>query len=137
MGLFSKLETMPAFDIFWEVYPLKKGKGAARKAWVRAIRKISEEDVINGAIRYRQEKREQNTPGRYIKHPATWLNGECWDDEPDHRGVSSGAGPAGAVNDPIAAAVCRVVAERIGLRNRDEEREERVGVENSLFSFTK
>jgi hypothetical protein len=36
--------------------------------------------IIKGAARYRGD------PGReprYTKHPSTWLNGDCWADEPE------------------------------------------------------
>jgi hypothetical protein len=36
--------------------------------------------IIKGAARYRDD------PGReprYTKHPSTWLNGDCWADEPE------------------------------------------------------
>lgn len=69
------------FDEFWQVFPLRVGKGAARRAWPRALRAAGGdcERLLAGARRYRDDpNREQ----RYTKHPSSWLNGECWDDEP-------------------------------------------------------
>mgnify|MGYP001612762832 CR=1 FL=1 len=65
-----------AFDDFWAAYPLKKSKGFARAAWQRAIRKASPELIIAGAALY-----ASTAEPPYIKHPATWLNGECWADQ--------------------------------------------------------
>ena len=68
-----------AFDDFWSVYPKKVSKGFARTAWLRAIRKATADTIIEGAMRY-----AQTAEAPYIKHPATWLNAECWaDQEPE------------------------------------------------------
>ncbi|MFC4333882.1 hypothetical protein [Salininema proteolyticum] len=64
---------------FWDTYPLKKSKDGARKAWAKAIKRTAPADIIAGAERYRDD------PGRdprFTKHPTTWLNQGCWDDEP-------------------------------------------------------
>ena len=66
------------FDLFWSSYPLKVGKSAARAAFVKAMKQTDIDTIIAGAIRY------MNDPNRdpaYTKHPATWLNAGCWDDE--------------------------------------------------------
>lgn len=68
-----------AFDDFWAVYPLKKSKGFARAAWQRAVKKEDPIVIIEAAMRY-----AQTAEPPYIKHPATWLNAECWADaEPE------------------------------------------------------
>ena len=67
------------FELWYDEYPLKRSPAQALKAFIRARRNgATLDDLIQGAIRYR------NYPGRdpkYTKHPATWLNGECWRDE--------------------------------------------------------
>jgi hypothetical protein len=68
------------FAEFWTSYPKKAGKGQARKAWATARRRGTDPAVIiAGARRYAADP---NREDEYTKHPATWLNGECWDDEP-------------------------------------------------------
>ena len=72
-------DTVPnSFDAFWSVYPLRKGKGQARTAYVRALRKASPEAIADGAKRYASDPRRDP---KFTAHPATWLNGERWDDE--------------------------------------------------------
>lgn len=67
------------FDEFWRVYPLRKAKGAAKTAWTKALKRATPERIIAGANEYASDpNRDQD----YTKHPATWLNGDCWDDEP-------------------------------------------------------
>jgi hypothetical protein len=65
------------FKEFWEVFPRKIGKGAARKAFRNALNRASGEEIVAGAKRYRPKDLE------FCKHPATWLNADCWLDEPD------------------------------------------------------
>lgn len=69
------------FERFWGVYPRKVAKQKARQAWGKALKKVSAELIIEVAGRY---AREQADPWRaqFTKHPATWLHGGCWDDEP-------------------------------------------------------
>lgn len=69
----------PGFDEFWEVYPLKVGKGAARKAFEKATRRIPATIIIRGATRY---KLDPNRVQAYTAHATTWLNGERWSDQP-------------------------------------------------------
>lgn len=68
-----------AFDEFWSIYPAKKAKGAARKAWAKAVKSTDPYLIIAGATRYCSDERVLKG---YIQNPATWLNGEGWDDEP-------------------------------------------------------
>jgi hypothetical protein len=67
------------FVEFWSCYPRRSGKGHARAAWEKAIRKDSPKDIIAGAVRYRDDP---NREKEYTAMPATWLNGERWSDEP-------------------------------------------------------
>lgn len=65
------------FEAFWKSYPRRVAKGAARKAWDKAIKKASLETMLKAITDYVAKKPEKID----FKHPATWLNGECWDDE--------------------------------------------------------
>lgn len=69
------------FDRFWSVYPNKKGKGAARTAFAKAIAKgVSVEDLITAVERQKHSRQWTRDNGDYIPHPATWLNQERWED---------------------------------------------------------
>ncbi|MCY1237870.1 hypothetical protein D9M72_505820 [compost metagenome] len=65
------------FQMFWVSYPRRVAKGAARKAWDKAIKKTTLENMLKAISEYVAKKPEKID----FKHPATWLNGECWDDE--------------------------------------------------------
>lgn len=71
--------TLIGFDAFWRAYPRREGKGAARKAWDRAIRRARAEDIIAGAQRYGADP---NRVDQFTAHASTWLNAERWTDEP-------------------------------------------------------
>lgn len=69
-----------SFEEFWNVYPRKAGKEAARKAFVKAFQ-ADGEDVLAGATRYANDPylpQDKN----FIPHPATWLNAGRWSDDP-------------------------------------------------------
>ena len=71
----------PGFDEFWRQYPRKVEKKATVKAYAKALREgASPDDIIAAVCRYAAER--VGEPVRYTKHPATWLNAGCWDDEP-------------------------------------------------------
>ncbi|MGI9485455.1 MAG: hypothetical protein ACR2RF_06145 [Geminicoccaceae bacterium] len=69
------------FDEFWTLCPRKKGKGAARKAYAKARKLAEESELIDAIRRFRQECLGKDPD--FICHPATWLNQERWEDEPD------------------------------------------------------
>jgi hypothetical protein len=68
---------------FWPLYPKRVAKGAARKAFIRIL--VAERATVGelkaGAARYAAERAGKDE--EFTKHPATWLNGECWKDEPN------------------------------------------------------
>jgi len=65
------------FSAFWNAYGHKKAVGAARRAYGIAIKRASPETIIEGARVYALTRNPQ-----FVKNAATWLNGECWADDP-------------------------------------------------------
>lgn len=80
-----------AFEQFWAEYPRKKDKGHARKAFEKALDKTSLEKILEGVRLY--AKQEADNEIEFIAYPATWLNGERWEDEYDVRPVRETPGP--------------------------------------------
>jgi hypothetical protein len=73
---------------FWANYPRKTEKKSAL-AKLDAIRKSNNVPWASfqaGVARY--AKHVAGTEERYIKHPTTWLNRGCWDDE--HAAINGG-----------------------------------------------
>lgn len=69
------------FETFWNAYPKKKSKGTARKAFAKAIQKTDFGTIMNALYKMRDTKEWTKDDGQYVPYPATWLNGEGWDDE--------------------------------------------------------
>lgn len=67
------------FDRFWQTYPRREGKEAARKAFTKGRRGTDPERIITGAARFRDDPNRQP---EFTPHPATWLNAGRWDDDP-------------------------------------------------------
>lgn len=71
--------TIPSFDVFWNLYPRKVGKFAAKTAFEKALTKTDLDTILEGV------KRFANDPNRvqeFTPHPSTWLNQGRWEDEP-------------------------------------------------------
>lgn len=69
---------LDGFEEWWKVYPHKVGKGAAIRAWPRAVTSASPDELMAGVRRYIEEKPSD----RPWANPATWLNQDRWLDEP-------------------------------------------------------
>ncbi|MFI0897721.1 helix-turn-helix domain-containing protein [Streptomyces sp. NPDC020983] len=75
-------EDLTAFGDFWLLYPKKRDRAAALKAWKAAVAAGADPArITEGARQYANERAGQDP--KYTKYPATWLNKGCWDDEPD------------------------------------------------------
>jgi hypothetical protein len=92
----SAADVKSAFEEWWCQYPKRVSKGAARKAYQRIIKskQATVEQLKLGAMRYAASVTSHDF--KFIKHPATWLNGECWADEPDRQPAPTDARPATA-----------------------------------------
>ncbi len=70
---------MDDFDDFWQAYPRKVGKAAARKAFAKALKVATVDEIafgLSGQVSALSAKEKQ-----FIPHASTWLNGERWNDE--------------------------------------------------------
>ena len=68
------------FEEFWNYYPKKVDKGAAIRAFRKAVKNHDVKEIIQGAIYYAADI---NLPEKaFIKNPATWLNAEAWNNGP-------------------------------------------------------
>jgi len=78
VGLFPK--TNPTFEDFWHVWPRKAHRKEAVRAWGRLSLKNRSAAVL-GVQRHVSYWKISGTQTRYIPLPATFLNGEHWEDE--------------------------------------------------------
>lgn len=67
-------------DAFWAKYPNRKAKAHAMKALdkIAFAGKTAWTDLMAGLERYISSP---DVLRGFVKHPATWLNAECWKDE--------------------------------------------------------
>ena len=66
---------------FWNLYPKKKKKKEALNAWLKASPPIQ---LVLNAIAWQKQQRDWvKEDGKFIPHPATYINGNRWEDEPD------------------------------------------------------
>lgn len=79
-----------AFENWWPHVPRKVDKQDARKAFKAAIKKIDLDLLIAATDRWAETC--AGTEPRYVKHPARWLRGECWNNEY----IATTPGPNGA-----------------------------------------
>lgn len=73
------------FSDFWGMYPRRVAKKDARKAWEK-IPPIYHNQILVALFEWRRIWLDRNEI-EFIPHPATWLNGERWEDDfpPWHR----------------------------------------------------
>jgi len=102
---FVKPANPHGFDRFWAAYPKKKAKKDALKSFTR----INPDETLLEAILAAIDKAKKledwsKDDGRYIPHPATWLNGQRWLDQD-------------VEIDPMASAVSTTTRHNIGVLN--------------------
>lgn len=96
------LSKRDGFLEFWTRYPRRIGKAAARKAYVKALKVGTHDDIMFGLSQQMPSlaSREQ----QYIPHPSTWLNQERWNDDPEQPAFNSKHPNADAADRQIAFA---------------------------------
>ena len=63
----------------YNAYPRKKGKKAAIKSIIKSLHEVEYETLLDRVHVF--AKSVTGSDPKYIKHPATWFNQGCWDDE--------------------------------------------------------
>lgn len=71
------------FELFWEVYPRKRAKLDALKAWQQtsSVRPAIEEIIAALETMSEEHDWRDDPKGIYLPYPATWLRAGQWDDE--------------------------------------------------------
>lgn len=72
------------FEKLWAIYPNKKGKSAALKAYEKAIKEgTTYADIERGILAYKAQIAREKTETRFIKHGSTFFNQRAWLDDYD------------------------------------------------------
>jgi len=71
------------FEDFWKKYPRKVAKPTALKKYKALIKNwtVTHEKIMEWLNNYNIYIRKSWIEMQFIKHPPTWLNNGCWDDE--------------------------------------------------------
>ena len=70
------------FDAFWALYPKKKSKGEAKKAWAQLKPSREIISAIMAKLPLLAASHDWTKDGgQYVPNPATWLRAEGWEDE--------------------------------------------------------
>jgi hypothetical protein len=72
-----------AFERFWAIYPKKRSRAAAEKAW-RKLAPSPEliQRILDAVAAHRTDPDWLKNGGEFIPYPASWLNGRRWEDVP-------------------------------------------------------
>ncbi|TAL34947.1 MAG: helix-turn-helix domain-containing protein [Phenylobacterium sp.] len=107
-----KRELDADFETWWEIYPRKTEKRAARELFEAAIRRhgATVDELLSAAQRYAIEVHGRDLS--MVKNPTTWLQRQCWFPEAEAAVLSSPEGfpgpefdlPPRVVSDLFAAA---------------------------------
>ncbi|MDQ5860655.1 MAG: hypothetical protein M3536_00120 [Actinomycetota bacterium] len=89
----DKSSTRPAdaeaeFAQWYSAYPRKIDKGHARTAFKAARKKTDLDTLVKAAEQFALHSR--GTEPKFLAYPATWLNGERWEDEAPQQSVIAG-----------------------------------------------
>ncbi|MGB8422215.1 replication protein [Paraburkholderia sp.] len=73
------------FEKFYSIYPKKRNRADAEKAFAKLNPDDSLLSVIVEAVEVAKRSRDdwRRDGGKYIPYPASWLNAKGWTDEPD------------------------------------------------------
>lgn len=70
------------FDLFWKVYPKKVAVAEAEKAWNKIMPDLAlRGKIIDAVVRQAKSEKWREDGGKFIPHPATWLNARRWEDQ--------------------------------------------------------
>jgi DNA-binding transcriptional MocR family regulator len=75
-------DQLDGFDKFWKLYPKKKSRKDAAKAWAKLAPNDELQQTLIAALgNHCLSEDWAKDGGRYVPNAATWLNGERWHDE--------------------------------------------------------
>jgi len=71
------------FAEFWDAYPKKVDRASAERAFSKLADPAALLPIMLKTLEVQKQSSQwKNEHGRFIPHPATWLNGHRWEDDP-------------------------------------------------------
>ena len=77
----KKKEVDEDFKVFWSAWPKKVKKKDAVRAFKKIHGNVSLDTIIKAVEQHKKGEQWKKDDGQFIPHPATWLNGDQWEDE--------------------------------------------------------
>ena len=75
-------EKYPTEFLEWyAIYPRKKAKGDALKAYRQALKEIDHDELVEKTRKFARYVEQTQEPAKFVPYPATWLRASQWDDE--------------------------------------------------------
>lgn len=70
------------FEALWKLYPRKRGKNIAEKAYLKAIRDgVTNKTIQDGIIAYCKQIKAEGKSMEYVSYGSTFFNQRMWDDD--------------------------------------------------------
>lgn len=79
-----------SFEAFWDAYDKKKDRKRAEQKYRLALKKrgVTPDLLLTAATAYVKSQRAKGKHPEYTKNADAWLNGECWNDEPEQAPIA-------------------------------------------------
>jgi hypothetical protein len=89
------------FDQWYAAYPRHTHRKAAEKAWQKLAPDVPLQEVIAQAVEVQKRTHAwRKDGGKFVPHPASWLNGERWQDEVETSAKAENPCGFGCPHDP-------------------------------------
>lgn len=112
-AIVEAIDPQKTFAEFYFVWPKKKNRPAAEKAWAKAVKRAPADSIYAAAVAYTSNPHRPEK--QYIPYPATWLNAEGWNDELDGPRVTGRPTNTDRALDVVARYAAQERAETRGL----------------------
>lgn len=90
------------FETWWKAYPRKVAKLDASKAWAKAIKLVTPEQLTEALEACKRSWQAKRRTSEFIPHAATWLNGQRWEDDVSDNGSASEPRGFAGIRDALA-----------------------------------
>ena len=85
-----KSDYSAGFEQFWKIYPRKTAKRAAWLEWLRQVKPLLEQEVIDTLQKQVDSHGHFSDDQKRIPHGRTWLHQWRWEDEIEQRHSKAG-----------------------------------------------
>ena len=101
------------FDKFWEAYPRKEGKQKAKSAFAKVT--VPVQVLLEALDNHKASAQWTKDGGQFIPHPATWLNGQRWQDQMSPASAARKGVPMGSTGE-LGEAELRAIEKMMGMQ---------------------